>query len=122
MIGKTMIAALLLGAGPVVASQPAPSLRHHAAGAEETRIPEMSRYLEAIPDPHRGTYIRAVNGRWYYARVLENCPRLTRNAALRFEPSPGGYFDHNSALRADGWRCLVASVTLSDPPPSARRH
>lgn len=114
MIRQAIMTMLLLGAaaGPARAGPAAP----------ETRIREMGRYLEAIVDPHHGAFIRAVDGHWYYARTLDDCPRLTPNATLRFEPSPGGYFDHHSAIRADGWRCMVASVTASAPPREARRH
>ncbi|HEY5710487.1 MAG TPA: hypothetical protein VIT38_01215 [Allosphingosinicella sp.] len=116
MIRTPMIAALLLGATALPASPPTDS---HSA-PPEARIRQMGRYLEAVADPQRGVYIRAYDGQWYYARVEDNCTRLTRSAALRFEPSPGGYFDRNSALRAGGWRCLIASVTLSHEPPRRR--
>jgi hypothetical protein len=117
MIRSLMIAALLLG---TAAQASPPAGNAGAGGAPEARIRQMAHYLEAVADPGRGVFIRAYDGQWYYARAQDNCPRLTRSAALRFEPSPGGYFDQNSALRADGWRCLIASVTVSDGPPS--RH
>lgn len=114
MIRQSLMTMLLLGgaAGPALAGPAAP----------ESRIREMGRYLEAIVDPHHGAFIRAVDGHWYYARTLDNCPRLTRNATLSFEPSPGGYFDHHSAIRADGWRCQVASVVHSEGPPRRGRR
>jgi hypothetical protein len=109
MIRFALAAAALIAAAPApAASQPQPG---------ETRIRNMGAYLEAVADPQRGVYIRDYRGRWYYARVQENCPRLTGSARLGFMPSPGGYFDRNSALRADGWRCLIASVTESEGPP-----
>jgi len=116
MIRTTLIATLLLGATALQAGPPAAT----EGARPEARIRQMAHYLEAVADPQRGVFIRAYDGQWYYARVQDSCSRLTRSAALRFEPSPGGYFDQNSALRAGGWRCLIASVTLSDGPP--RRH
>lgn len=114
MIRFVLTAVALTAAVPALAATPPP--------AGETRIRNMSAYLEAVADPGRGVFIRAYDGQWYYARTEEDCSRLTRSSALRFEPSPGGHFDQNSALRADGWRCLIASVTHSDgPPPRPRR-
>ncbi len=114
MIGRYLILAALLGVGPAFALDPP------ASG--ETRVREMTDYLEAVADPRRGVYIRGYTGQWYYARVRGDCPRLTRSASLRFNASPGGDFDRNSSLRADGWRCLIASVIESDGPPGARRR
>jgi hypothetical protein len=109
MIKQALIVAALLGAAPAFAA-PTP-----ATG--ETRVRNMAEYLEAVADPMKGVYIRDYRGRWFYARVLGECPRLTRTASLRFQPSPGGDFDRHSALRADGWRCMISSVTASDGPP-----
>ena len=95
----------------------APALATTPTAAGEARIRNMSAYLEAVADPGRGVYIRDYRGHWYYARVEDNCPRLTASARLGFSPSPGGYFDNRSSLSADGWRCLVASVTESAAPP-----
>jgi hypothetical protein len=114
MIGRTLIAAALIGAAPAYALGPA------APG--ETQVRNMVDYLEAVPDPQRGVYIRGYTGQWYYARVHGACPRLTRNASLRFNPSPSGDFDRNSSIRADGWRCLISSVVESDGPPRASRR
>jgi hypothetical protein len=117
MIRPALIAAALLGAAPVLASDPPTRV------VPEARIRNMVDYLEAVPDPQRGVYIRGYTGQWYYARVRGNCPRLTLGASLRFNTSPGGDFDRDSTIRADGWRCMVDSVTQSDGPPrrTARR-
>ncbi|MGQ0659301.1 hypothetical protein [Sphingosinicella sp.] len=116
MIARVLIAAALLGAAPALALDPP------APGQQEARIREMGRYLEAVVDPYRGVYIRGYTGRWYYARVHDGCARLTHSASLRFNPSPGGDFDRFSTLRADGWRCRVASVVESGGPPRPRRR
>jgi hypothetical protein len=39
--------------------------------------------------------------------------------ALGFETSAGDQLDRYGAILADGWRCQIASVTLSPPPPPA---
>lgn len=114
------LAATALAATALAAAAPAPAAAPFSPG--ETRIRNMSAYLEAVADPGRGVYIRDYRGQWFYARVQDNCPRLTASARLGFSPSPGGYFDQRSSLNADGWRCLVASVTESSaPPPRPRR-
>jgi hypothetical protein len=110
MIGYALIAAALIAAGPT------------AAAPGEARIRNMSDYIEAVVDTQRGVYIQAYDGHWYYARVEGVCPRLTRSAALRFNPSPGGDFDRDSNIRADGWRCQIAAVDPSDGPPRPRRR
>jgi len=117
-----MIARLTLAATAFV-SLAAPAL---AAGpdnriAPEARIRQMSEYPEAVPDADRGVFIRGYTGQWYYAAVQGQCPRLHYGASLRFNTSPGNVFDRDSTIRADGWRCRIASVTTSDGPPP-RRH
>jgi hypothetical protein len=116
MIARLTIAAAALVsiAMPVLAAPASPA-------ANETRIRQIGSRLETVPDPHQGLYIRDYRGRWFYARTQGNCPRLNFNARLRLIASPGGYFDRRSAVVADGWRCLVASVEPSDSPPH-RRH
>ncbi len=111
MIRPTLVAAALLGAAPAFASDTP------VVGPPEARIRYMADYIEAVVDPQRGVYILGQNGHWYYARVEGLCPRLTRSASLRFTPSPGGDFDRESTIRADGWRCPVASVVESSGPP-----
>ncbi|MEA3044893.1 MAG: hypothetical protein QOH47_2731 [Sphingomonadales bacterium] len=113
MIGQALIAAALMGAGPTFAPATVPG---------EARIRNMSDYIEAVADPQRGVFIRAYDGHWYYARVEGVCPRLTHFARLRFDPSPGGDFDRDSNIRADGWRCQIAAVDPSDGPPRPRRR
>jgi hypothetical protein len=111
MLTKTLIAAAALGAAPAFA------LDAPVAAPPEAHIRSMADYLETVVDPQRGIYIRDYSGRWYYARIEGLCPRLTRSASLRFDAAPGGNFDRYSTIRADGWRCTVASVTESDGPP-----
>jgi hypothetical protein len=117
MIARSFIAAaaLMSTAAPALAASPA------APAADQTRIRQIGSRLETVPDPRRGLYIQAYDGNWFYARTQGECPRLTFNARLRLVASPGGYFDQRSAVVADGWRCLVASVTASDGPPPHRR-
>jgi hypothetical protein len=113
MIARLILAAATLSAAatPALADPPANRVR------PEVKIRNMTDYLEAVADPGRGIYIRGYNGQWYYASVRGECPRLNRNARLSFNTSPGGDFDKDSSIRADGWRCMIDSVTESDAPP-----
>jgi hypothetical protein len=116
-----MIARLAIAAAALVpAAVPALAAGPDNRAVPEARVRQIGSLLETVPDPRRGVYIRAYDGRWYYARTREECPRLTETSRLGLHASPGGYFDRNSAIVADGWRCLVASVTASDGPPRRR--
>ena len=108
MIGRTLIAAALLVAAPAAAKQNTPP--------GETAIPRISGYLDWRPDGSQALLIQADTGRWYRATLTAPCPRMQNRTAMRFIGSPGNRFDRNSAINADGWRCLVASVTRADPP------
>ncbi len=114
MIARFTLAAVLLATS-------SPALAHDDPPAPEVRIRHIGRLLETVNDPRRGVYIRAYDGRWYYARTRDDCPRLTETARLSLIASPGGHFDRNSAISAEGWRCLVASVTESAGPPNGHR-
>lgn len=113
MLARALIAVALLGV-------PAHALAAPGDARPEAKIRNMSDYIEAVVDPQRGVYIQGYTGQWYYARVHGQCPRLHRSARLRFEPSPGGDFDRNSMIRADGFRCFIDSVTESAGPPRGR--
>ena len=119
MIARLAFAATALLA---VAAVPAAAADQPNRVAPEARIRQMSEYLEAVPDADRGVFIRGYTGQWYYAAVQGQCPRLHYGASLRFNTSPGNVFDRDSTIRADGWRCRIASVTTSDGPPPRRRH
>jgi hypothetical protein len=114
-----MIARLTIAAA-ILVSAAAPALATGNQPVPETRVRQIGARLETVPDPRQGLFIRDYRGRWFYARTQGDCPRLTYNARLRLTASPGGYFDNRSAVVADGWRCLVSSVTPSDGPP--RHH
>jgi hypothetical protein len=118
---KIVIARLTIAAA-ALASIAVPALAAPAGSAPgETRIRQIGARLEIVPDPRQGVFIQDYRGRWFHASTQGDCPRLTYNAHLRLIASPGGYFDSRSAIVADGWRCLVASVTPSDGPPR-RNH
>lgn len=86
----------------------------------ETRIPRMSQLLETVVRDNRGVYVRADTGRWYYARARGDCARLRPTAPLGFITNSQGELDRFGAIRAEGWRCQLDSVTESGPPPGRR--
>jgi hypothetical protein len=114
MLKQTLIAAALLSAVPALADPPA------AGAPRETRVPRMGRFLDWRPDGVRGLYIQADTGDWYYARLKADCPRIAQRSNVRFEAAPNGDFDRYSAVRTQGWRCMVDSVTDSEAPPGYR--
>jgi hypothetical protein len=115
MIRKLLIAAAMLSAAPVFAAG-------SAAAPGEVRIPRMGHFLEWRPDGARALYIRADNGRWYYASLENACPRLANRSNVRFIAAPNGDFDRYSTVIADGWRCQVAGISESGGPPQRHRH
>jgi hypothetical protein len=114
MINKlTLAAAILLGAAPAFAD---------ATFVAETRIPRIRNFIEWVYDTKTGVYIRAETGRWYYARTQAKCARLRPTATLSFQATANGDLDKYGALRVEGWRCPLASVVESGPPPRRRKH
>jgi len=113
MVRNLLIATVLLGTVPAMASGP-------TAAPGDVRIPRMGRFLEWRPDGNQALFIRADNGRWYHASLENACPRLANRSNVRFIAAPNGDFDRYSTVVADGWRCQVAGISESDGPP--RRH
>ena len=76
MIRGTLIAAALLGAAPALA-QP-------TRAVPETKVRNMVDYLEAVPDPQRGVYIRGYTGLVLCARARQlPAPDPRRVASLQ---------------------------------------
>jgi len=112
MIARTLIAAALLGAAPGFAAD--------LSAGQETTIPHMSRFLEWRPDGAQALFVRGENGRWYRVTLETPCPRMQNRSNTRFNASPSDRFDRFSSIRADGWRCQVASITRSEGPQRRR--
>lgn len=67
-------------------------------------------------------YIRGYNGRWYYVRTSNRCPRLADALSLGFVVSANDQLDRYGAILAQGMRCPIASVTFAAAPPPEKRH
>jgi hypothetical protein len=106
-----LVAALGAGAGA----------RNAPAAGQETIIPYVRSQgvIEWKVAAADALYIRGMNGKWYYVRTQAACPRLRTAQALGFVASPGDRLDRYSTIIAEGWRCQVASITRSSPPPPA---
>jgi hypothetical protein len=113
MLTTFMLATFLAGAS---APPPATDL------GRETRIPRISGFLDYIPDPKKGVYIRGDTGKWYYARAEQPCPRLRTTANLHFVGTVQNSLDRYSAIIVEGWRCQLTSVVESPAPPDYGRH
>lgn len=96
-----------------------------ALAPQETEIPFVA--SQGILDwkPTAGDdslYIRGSDGRWYFVRTMNRCPRLRAALALSFETSAVDQLDRHGAVWAQGVRCAVDSIVLSDPPPRKLSH
>lgn len=67
-------------------------------------------------------YLRGYNGRWYFVRTTNRCPRLVDALALGFVVSANDQLDRYGAILAQGMRCPVASVTYAAPPNRPHRR
>lgn len=117
----SLAAALSVLAAPAWAgtkTAPAP------AKGEETFIPDVSwnGIHEWEADGSRGLYIKSLDGPWYYATTQGRCSRLNTATRLGFQASPVDVLDRNSVIYAEGWRCPLASVVLSDAPPRKKHR
>jgi len=91
--------------------------------SRETAIPHAARDIQDWKvDGNRALYIRSLNGKWYHARTANVCSRLATANALGFETRGGGELDKFGAIIAQGWRCPLISVTLSDGPPKKAKR
>jgi len=110
---------ILLAAFLAGSSAPAPAMDV----GRETAIPRISLNLELVADPEKGVYVRGDTGKWYYARTQARCPRLRRTTAISFVGAVQNRLDRYASIVVEGWRCQLASVVESAPPPGyGRRH
>ena len=67
-------------------------------------------------------YVRGYNGRWYYVRTMNPCPRLRDALTLGFVATGADQLDSYGAVLAQGMRCPIASVTYAEGPPPKHPH
>jgi hypothetical protein len=67
-----------------------------------------------------GLFIQSMSGDWYFARTMARCPRLLDALTIGFETRGPDQLDRHGTLLVQGWRCALASVTRSSPPPRRR--
>lgn len=88
---------------------------------QDTTIPYANRdgiidWKVAGPDR---LYVRDMMGAWYLVRTAAPCLRLRTAHSLGFITIGTDRLDRFSTIVAEGWRCNVASITTSAPPPPA---
>jgi hypothetical protein len=115
---QTIFALLAAALAPTPAAPQAPLL---APREESIPFIRSDSILEWRADGDRGLFIRSMSGQWYHARTMARCGRLTSALTVGFETRGPDRLDRYGTLRVEGWRCPLASVTLSDGPPR-RRH
>ncbi|MFL6863826.1 MAG: DUF6491 family protein, partial [Allosphingosinicella sp.] len=117
-----LLTSLLLGAVPAAAAANAAASPPPTIG-QETSIPDIHRdgFIDWRAEGRDALYVHAMNGKWYLVRTAAPCPRLRTAMALGFVASPTDRLDRYGAILAEGWRCQIASVTLSAPPPPRPR-
>jgi len=95
-----------------------------ASKAEETYVPNVRSegVAEWETDGENGLYLMSQDGRWYYARTAERCPRLDSAVTLGFETRGPDRLDRYGTVIAEGWRCRLESVTYSEGPPRRSRR
>lgn len=99
---------------PTLATTPIP-----AGMPPETSIPFVGSdgIQDFRADGDKGLYIRSNDGRWFYAKTMGACPRLTGAISIGFATVGGDQLDRFGAVVAQGWRCPLASVVVSTAPP-----
>lgn len=69
-------------------------------------------------DGDKGLWIEDIRHKWYYATLQGPCTGLDFATRIGIDARPADTFDGFSAIVVPGWgRCVVRSLTASDPPP-----
>jgi hypothetical protein len=94
-----------------------------AGAAGETAIPFANHggITDWRADGSRGIWIRAQNGRWFYAGFSSQCTSLPQSLGVRFVPEPSGELSRWSSIRLQhDERCFFRTLQPSDAPPKPR--
>jgi Family of unknown function (DUF6491) len=70
------------------------------------------------PDGNQALYVQARDSRWYRAELMGYCPDLPHVLSIAFISEASGEFDRFSSIVVRGQRCMLKSLTESDPPPN----
>ena len=91
---------------------------------EEVSIPFVSqpRAIRSFKAPSDDVvYLKDRQGRWYRAEVGGPCIGLRWANVIGYDTRGSLSLARGGAILVDGQRCLIVSLTRSDPPPRKRR-
>ncbi len=69
-------------------------------------------------DGSSAIYIQGRNRSWYHAELLGSCTDLPFAEHVGFVVEPNGEFDRFSEIIVGHQRCILKSLTKSEPPPT----
>ncbi len=112
---KNLILSLIVLSG--CASARAPQI------GEEAVIPFVKRdgIIEWVAAAPEQLYLRGPSGAWFLVSTMGPC-RIHSATTLGFETSGADQLDRYGAIRAEGFRCPIRSITHSEGPPKKRRR
>ena len=112
-----LLAASVALASPALAAQP-------RSGPAEASIPFVSqpRSIRSFNAPSDDlVYLEDRQGRWYRAELGGSCFGLRWATAIGYDTRGGLSLARGSSILVDGERCMITSLTRSDPPPRKRK-
>jgi hypothetical protein len=104
-------------AAPALAIPPLPE-------GEEVSIPFVSqpRAIRSFKAPSDDlVYLKDRQGRWYRAQLGASCFGLRWANAIGYDTRGSLSLSRGSSILAEGQRCLIVSLTRSDPPPKRQK-
>lgn len=114
---KALLPLLAAAAAPALAVPPLPE-------REEASIPFVSqpRSIRSFNAPTDDTvYLQDRRGRWYRAEIGGPCIGLRWANAIGYDTRGGLSLSRGSSILVEGQRCLITSLTRSEPPPRKRK-
>ncbi|HEX8573612.1 MAG TPA: DUF6491 family protein [Allosphingosinicella sp.] len=112
-----ILAAAAAFSAPALAAQP-------AADRAETSIPFVSqpRSIRSFKAPTDDlVYLKDRRGRWYRAELGSTCVGLRWANAIGYDARGGLSLSRGSSILVEGQRCMIVSLTRSEPPPRKRQ-
>lgn len=121
IVMKTIAVAIALAAG-LVAATPGVARSRPASQpivGQEAIIPFVNfRGIRSFhADDYDLVYLQDYRRRWYRAELIGNCHGLPWAMRIAVDTRGSSNFDRGSLLLVGDERCMISSLTYSDPPP-----